>query len=141
MTKNEILHKEIDLIQDCIKRMANNSFLIKGWMLSISGIILAIVFNKDTSNIYPATWIIGAVIFCFWYLDAYFLRMERMYRYLYEWVISHRLESEDFMYDLNPNRFKSKVTSSFSVMFSETLWIFYFFPMLILLIVNLIHYF
>ena len=28
---NEIIHKEIDLIQSCISRMANNSFLLKGW--------------------------------------------------------------------------------------------------------------
>ena len=32
---NEELFKEIDLIQGCINRMANNSFLIKGWALSV----------------------------------------------------------------------------------------------------------
>ena len=31
----EELHKEIDLIQGCINRMANNSFLLKGWLVSI----------------------------------------------------------------------------------------------------------
>lgn len=30
MISVEELHKEIDLIQDCINRMAKNSFLIKG---------------------------------------------------------------------------------------------------------------
>ena len=28
------LHKEIDLIQSCINRMAGNSFLLKGWVVS-----------------------------------------------------------------------------------------------------------
>ena len=33
----EIIHKEIDLIQSCISRMANNSFLLKGWLISQIG--------------------------------------------------------------------------------------------------------
>ena len=31
----EEIHKEIDLIQSCITRMAQNSFMIKGWFVSI----------------------------------------------------------------------------------------------------------
>ena len=30
MDNDEKLHKELDLIQNCITRMANNSFMIKG---------------------------------------------------------------------------------------------------------------
>ena len=33
--KIEEIHKEIDLIQACITRMAQNSFKIKGWFVSI----------------------------------------------------------------------------------------------------------
>ena len=29
----EEIHKEIDLIQSCITRMAQNSFMIKGWFV------------------------------------------------------------------------------------------------------------
>lgn len=36
------LHKEIDLIQECIKRMASNSFMLKGWTITIFAIVLAI---------------------------------------------------------------------------------------------------
>ena len=39
---NETLHKEIDLIQACVTRMANNSFLLKGWAISIVAVILAL---------------------------------------------------------------------------------------------------
>ena len=33
---NEILFKEIDLIQEIVKRLASNSFLIKGWAVTQS---------------------------------------------------------------------------------------------------------
>ena len=40
--KTEIVHKEIDLIQACIARMASNSFLLKGWAISIVAVVLAL---------------------------------------------------------------------------------------------------
>ena len=39
----EEIHKEIDLIQSCITRMAQNSFTIKGWFVSIYAVILALL--------------------------------------------------------------------------------------------------
>ncbi len=42
----DVLHKEIDLIQSCIARMANNSFYVKGWALSIVAVVLAL-YDKD----------------------------------------------------------------------------------------------
>ena len=50
--KQTILHKEIDLIQDCIKRMANNSFLIKGWTVSLIAVVLALAKDKLIFSIY-----------------------------------------------------------------------------------------
>ena len=35
-SNKEILNKEIDLIQGCINRMANNSFIVKGSILYIT---------------------------------------------------------------------------------------------------------
>lgn len=35
LDKPKILMKEIDLIQDCIKRMASNSFSIKKWNITV----------------------------------------------------------------------------------------------------------
>jgi len=43
----ENLLKEIDLIQSCIKRMAQNSFIVKGWMLSLITIVLTLCLAKD----------------------------------------------------------------------------------------------
>lgn len=43
---NEIIHKEIDLIQGVINRMAQNSFLLKGWTITI--IVAVLALTKDT---------------------------------------------------------------------------------------------
>ena len=43
--EKEIIHKELDLIQDVIKRMASNSFEVKKWLIGILSAI--VVFSRD----------------------------------------------------------------------------------------------
>jgi len=52
-------------------------------------------------------------------------RMARMYRELYNWVISNRLKTDEHLFDMNAYRFKDKVQSKFRIMFSITLGWFY----------------
>jgi hypothetical protein len=135
--KQTILHKEIDLIQDCIKRMANNSFLIKGWTVSLIAVVLALA--KDKIDFFYICLILLVPVLCFWYLDTFFLRTEKMYRKMYEWVINNRMTSDERMYDLNPKNYESEVDSTFKVMFSKTLKVFFGIPTLILIVIILFH--
>lgn len=129
----EIIHKEIDLIQSCISRMANNSFLLKGWFISLIAVILAILHEKI--NITLIITIITVITICFWYLDAFFLRTEKLYRELYEWVLVERPKGNNsYLYNLNPHRFNDTVPSVIKVMFSDTLFCFYFVPVILILI-------
>ena len=131
---NEIIHKEIDLIQSCISRMANNSFLLKGWAVSLIAVILAIIHEKI--NPVLVSIILASIILCFWYLDAFFLRTERMYRELYNWVIVERPKNNrEKLYDLNAKRFEEKVDSISGVMLSKTLRLFYGIPFIISIII------
>ena len=127
----EILHKEIDLIQDCIKRMANNSFLLKGWTVSLVVIVLALGKDHEFEKLFP---VLMLLITCFWYLDAFFLRTEKMYRKMYEWVIKNRKNTEEHLYDLDPQRFSNTVAGEVKIMFSKTLCVFYGIPFLIFLL-------
>jgi len=128
---DEQLHKEIDLIQDVIKRMAHNSFLLKGWLISLIAIILALT-EKNVLD--PKSLVIYLIlclpILMFWYLDAFFIKQERLYRKLYEWVIFERLKGNiENQYALNPqSRFKAD--SIIKTMFSITLRLFYGIPFL-----------
>jgi len=116
----EYMLKEIDIIQDIIKRMAFNSFMIKGWAITL--VVLTLLL-KGTEKY--QVWLAFIPLLVFWFLDAYFLWQERMYRKLYEWVINNRLETEEYLFDMNAYRFKNEVQSKPRIMFSITLGWFY----------------
>ena len=111
--------KEIDIIQDIIKRMAFNSFMIKGWAITLVVITLLL---KGTEY---QVWLAFIPLLVFWFLDAYFLWQERLYRKLYGWVVNNRLETSEYLFDMNAYRFKDKVQSKYRIMFSITLGWFY----------------
>jgi hypothetical protein len=122
----DILHKEIDLIQGVINRMANNSFMLKGWLISLIAVVLAL--SKDsllTCDLKLILLILCFPIIIFWYLDAFFLHREKCYRELYDWVIKNRMSSTENLYSLDFRPHKKKVKSIFRVMFSQTLFPFY----------------
>lgn len=119
----DYLFKEIEIVQNVIDRMANNSFLIKGWAVTL--IVASLIIQGARYHHYVSflPW------FVFWCLDAYFLRMERLYRKLYDWLKINRQKSEEFLLDMNKasleKRFGKEVSSMLQVMFSKTLVTFY----------------
>lgn len=133
------LHKEIDLIQGCIDRMAKNSFMIKGWALTIFAGVIAIgkteIFN-DTLLLICALLI---PFLAFWILDAVFLHTERKYRKMYAWVLQERKKGNtEYQYDLDSSRFKKEAGRGICAFFSKTLALFYGIPtaVLVLLIIR-----
>ncbi len=134
----DVLHKEIDLIQACISRMAHNSFMIKGWSITLVAVVLALA-GKVTNPV-PICLVMLVPLLSFWWLDTFFLRTERMYREMYKWVLKKRAEGNDEMlYDLDPRRFKEKVDSRAKIMRSETIRWFYGIPVAIIVAVMLFH--
>ena len=115
----ECLMKEIETIQSIINRMSSNSFFIKGWTITLVVANLLLKGSKEQVGIAFIPLLV------FWFLDAYFLWQERLYRQLYNWVITNRLNTEDHLFDMNAYRFKDDVSSRFKIMFSITLLWFY----------------
>ena len=138
----EEIHKEIDLIQSCITRMAQNSFMVKGWFASIYAVILALLPEKI--NLFLLCTALVAVNLIFWYLDGFFLRTEKVYRKIYDWVLEVRPQNNrELMYQLNPSKFNGKieeVESVREVMWSKTLRRFYLIPLGIVVIVFIVKY-
>ena len=129
----EYMLKEIDIIQDIIRRMAYNSFMVKGWTITL---VVVTLLLKGTEKY--QIWIAFIPLLIFWFLDAYFLWQERMYRKLYDWVINNRLKTEEYLFDMNAYRFKDKVQSRARIMFSITLGLFYGFIAILVIIYTLI---
>jgi len=122
MTKvsEELYIKELELIQDIISRMANNSFLLKGWSLSF--IVATLLLMDSIGYRFLSIFSLGV----FWGLDAYYLRMERCYRELYAWVISNRPESDEHLFDLRAeSRFGCNVDGLRKVACSRSCIFFY----------------
>ncbi len=115
----EYMLKEIDIIQEIIKRMAFNSFMIKGWAITL--VVVALLLKGPEYQI----WIAFIPLLVFWFLDAYFLWQERLYRRLYDWVVNNRLKTDEYLFDMNAYRFRDKVQSIPRIMFSITLGWFY----------------
>ncbi len=116
----EYLLQEAKIIQDIIKRMASNSFMIKGWTITL--VVVTLLLKGENSHQAVLAFI---PLFVFWFLDAYFLWQERLYWKLYNWVIKNRLETEADLLDMNASRFEGEVPSMARTMFSVTLASFY----------------
>jgi hypothetical protein len=137
----DVIHKELDLIQDVIKRMAANSFQVKAWLIGIltgliafkneqmfGGTIATLTLGKG--GVLGLNLLLLLPIFTFWYLDAFFLRTERLYIQIYNWVVKNRTTTSEYLYDLNPRRFDEKVDSIRQIMMSKTLFPFYVLPLI-----------
>lgn len=101
--KKKDLHKEIDLIQACITRMADNSFRLKELYISLIAIALTVMMSQECELLIVGIFLLVVTI-VFWGLDAFFLKMETLYRWKYKWVIEKRIAGEEeYLYDLNPH--------------------------------------
>lgn len=115
-----ILMKEAEIIQAIIKRESSESFLIKGWTVSL--IVATLILQGQKMHI----MISFIPLISFWFLDAHFLQTIRRYKVLYKWVIENRLKTDEYTFDININdRFGKAVSSRPVLMFSEKLVWFY----------------
>jgi hypothetical protein len=75
--------KHLEMIQAVVNRLAGNSFLVKGWAITVAGALFgfALTAHKGTVALVAAVPILA-----FWLLDTYFLRAERLFRALYDEV-------------------------------------------------------
>jgi SLOG cluster2 len=81
MTNDYIQH--LRMIQRVIDRLANNSFMYKGWSVVLVSALLTLT-ARDLRPGYALVALLPTV--CFWWLDAYYLRQERLFRRLFEQV-------------------------------------------------------
>ena len=95
-------HKHLEFIQTTISRMAGNSFLLRGWSITLVVAILTIA-SQFYKPLY--LWIALFVTIVFWLLDSYYLSQERRFRCLYDEVRVKTGEA-DFSMKLTENHCK-----------------------------------
>jgi hypothetical protein len=112
--------KHLEFIQTIVTRLANNSFLLKGWALTVAGVFYGFA-AKGTSWKVAAIGLMPVVIF--WGLDGYFLRQERLFRCLYDRVRQRDADVEPF--SMNTSICGHSVPSWARTLPSRTLFPFY----------------
>ena len=80
MVINENRIRYLEATQRVIDRLSNISFILKGWAVSLVAGLMALSANDSNQGYVLIAYIPIAV---FWFLDAYFLMMERQYRELF----------------------------------------------------------
>lgn len=73
--------KYLEMIQALISRMASNSFVVKGWSVTLAGAIMA--FSASVGSAWSMLVALPTSV-SFWWLDAYYLGQERRYRVLFD---------------------------------------------------------
>ena len=110
--------KHLELIQGVVNRMAQVSFILKGWTVTLVVALFAVVVNS-------ADWryvLFGLVPVCvFWGLDAYYLRQERLFRALYDAVRLSQTKPQISFFSMNTSIVESGVKNWLLTLFSRTL--------------------
>ena len=85
---NEALFKEMDLLQGCISRMAENSFRCKEWAVALAVAVLGLCYS-DFGSEFLAVVSVFPLMFL-WHMDCKYLSLERRFRDRYAFVIHNR---------------------------------------------------
>ncbi|WP_421319670.1 hypothetical protein [Aeromonas veronii] len=112
--------KHLEMIQGVINRMAGNSFLLKGWCVTLTSALFALS-AKDANPFF--VYLAYFPCATFWSLDGYFLRQERLYRKLYQAV--SKIAPSDIDFSMNAAVYENDVDSWLSTCFSMTLRVFH----------------
>ncbi len=110
----------LEMILGVVNRLAQNSFLIKGWSVVIVSALFALA-AKDANQYFVYLAYFPAI--AFWILDGYFLWQERLFRALYDKV--RVLAEKDIDFSMDTGKLVAKNKSWFDAVFSKTLLIFH----------------
>lgn len=122
MDENKLKH--LEFLQATISRMNNSSLQVKSWCIAIVAAIMAVFATRQTPDGCSDIRILAVAvlpILAFWFLDSYFLTLEKDLRITYE-MVSGLLETETIIkdFEIKPTLSKDERTDYYSVLFSKT---------------------
>lgn len=110
--------KHLEFIQGVIARLANNSFLLKGWSVTLVAAILALTVRN------PSVYTVLLALFpalIFWGLDAFYLAQERHFRDIHK----DAREGTIPVLSMDPYSYESGVKGWFSSVTSRSVFPFH----------------
>ena len=128
--------KHLELIQGVINRFSKNSFLLKGWSVTLVSALFAFSVSNCQTNLIYFAYIPTTVL---WGLDGFFLWQEELFRKLYNCVRNIPENAIDFSMDVSQITDKKRPTWMRAT-FSKTIIPFHgmlILPIVIMTIINL----
>ena len=130
------------IIQNSIDRIARNSFFIKAWTITLIGGISILTFSIISTLIFS---VLTVIVLFLWILDSYYLRIETLYRALYNETVEKfnnpSLRKEIMLFDMEIERFYESSKSLLKIMLSHTEVLFYISLIIGLLSLLLVNFF
>lgn len=123
----------LEMVQGVIDRIGNHSFMIKGWAVTLVSAIFALSIEN-----HKFSFIALFPILLFWWLDAFFLYQERLFRRLYNDVALK--DDASITYSMNNVSYKKNSDKICKAALSKTLLCFYGGMLLVLIVLLVIHY-
>jgi hypothetical protein len=109
----------LQMIQGVINRLSSNSFLIKGWSITVVAAMIALL-ARGAEKRYILFSLLPVMMF--WFLDSVYLHNERRYTDLFNEV--RLLEESKINFSMDVKQFGSS-TKWIKAFFSRTMLIFY----------------
>ncbi len=88
--------RHLEMIQGVITRMDNNSFLLKGWAVTLISSLFALAASGSNKDYVLISYFVLPV---FWILDGFYLHQERCFRSLFDAVREKKEVDIDFCMD------------------------------------------
>jgi len=120
--------KHLEFTQGVINRMGQNSFLIKGWTVTLVSALFALA-AKDANQKFVVVAYFPTLVF--WLLDSYYLYQERLFRKVYD----HVRKEANVDYSLNTKKFDKGISDWAGAALSKTMLLFYGIVFITLIIV------
>jgi len=109
----------LGMIQGVINRMASNSFALKALAVTIAAATIALTSAQQNA---ASTYAGLLPVIVFWLMDAKYLRLERLYRKLYDHI---RTGQEFEAFGMSTSQFDGEVSSTLRIAFSWSVIWFY----------------
>lgn len=121
----EDVRQHLTMQQDIINRMASNSSNCKTWLVTIIAALTAIQISR--ADIVNYGWLLIIIIVAFWYLDAFYLALERTHRANEKRFVNSLFDKQipESIYSFSTKSSNNKVKLTLKAMISTSCWPFY----------------
>lgn len=113
--------KHLEFLQSAIARQSNTSFVIKGWSLTIVSAFFGFSVAQRSVGL---SLVVYLPVLGFAWLDAYFVKQERLFRHLYEAAIAPKTSIPIFAMDTREFEAEDRVRWG-AVVQSVPFWVFH----------------